>query len=140
MDEEPGTRGKKFLSWVDNRIIGPLLGSIITAIAAGKIVIQITGVQLSIGLTILVIVFIYVVMVISFYMGMIFPILALVHVFTKSTYPRWYLFFSNALMAPWLFFAWIDDRRRRKPSSEPTSSDVNALVQEIVQKRRETPH
>src|SRR5437763_14322169 len=104
MDEEELSRKRRFWAWLDNRIVGPLLGSLITAIAAGKIVIQITGAQLSIGLTILVILCIYVAMALSFYMGMLFPILALYHHFTKSKSPWWYRPFSNTLTAQVLFF------------------------------------
>ena len=139
MDEEELSRKRRFWAWLDNRIVGPLLGSLITAIAAGKIVIQITGAQLSIGLTILVILCIYGAMALSFYMGMLFPILALYHHFTKSKSPWWYRLFSNTLTAPVLFFARVFDRQWRKAQPKPAVPELNSLAQRIRAGKVKTP-
>ena len=74
----------KLLSWLDQRLIGPLIGALITAIAAGKVVIQITGVQFNIGLMVLLTLVLFLVIGVSFFLGMGYILLSFGSFFTKQ--------------------------------------------------------
>jgi len=67
MDQEQ--KSSRFFNWLYIPIIAPLIVIFFGSFITGKIIIQITGFQLSIGLSILVIFCIFIAMSISFYLA-----------------------------------------------------------------------
>lgn len=130
----------RFFKWVYAPLIAPtillLLGSVIT----GKIVIQISGFQMSIGITLIVILCIFTVMVGSFILGMGYVVLAVVNIFTKQKMPlifRIPMTITSFVLFP---FNWIYMRRhkRQRPPSEFTQRML-ARLQEKKEQQNEPP-
>lgn len=143
MNDESSKKHKVF-SWIDNRIIGPLLTSLIVATVTGKIVIRISGVQLSIGLTVLVIVCIYVAMGLSFTLGMFYMLFGIGTIFTKKKPPLFMRPFA-VLALPFLHLAnWISKRRyeafREKHPHPPSelAKRLSVKLQEKKEKKSDT--
>ena len=115
--QEPQQKTSKFLNWLDQRLIGPLLGALITAIVSGRIVILITGVQFNIGLMVLVTLIILVVMAVSFFLGMGYIILAFCSLFTKQKPPLPYRIVANISLIV-LFPLWLKHRKNKSVPGE----------------------
>lgn len=113
------TSSNKLLSWLDQRFIGPLIGALITAIAAGRVVIQITGVQFNIGLLVLLTLVLFVVIGVSFFLGMAYILLSFGSLFTKQKPPllhRIVARISFIVLFPW----WWKERKNTKLPDEST--------------------
>lgn len=133
-DKEP-----KFFKWVYAPLIAPAVLLVFGAIVTEKTVIRITGVQLNIGLTIAIIVFIYLVMVISFFLGMFYLPCSLLSYFTHVKMP-WYLhvFFRIASFPVALL---IRRKQKRWREQEQKRLSQNPLAQRVLQElKKESPH
>ena len=86
MEQEP-QKQSRFFTWLYIPIIAPLIVIFFGAIITGKVVIKISGFQLSIGVTLLIILCIFFVMIISFYLGMLYPFVAIYSIFLKENMP-----------------------------------------------------
>lgn len=116
-EQDPQQKSSKLLNWIDQRFIGPVIGALIAAIAAGRIVIQITGVQFTIGLLVLVTLVIIVVMGVSFFLGMGYILYTVVGLFTKQKPPLIYRVVANVMLIV-MFPLWWKERRNTLLSSE----------------------
>src|SRR5580700_2715282 len=124
---EQEKKPSRFFNWLYIPIIAPLVVIFFGSFIAGKIIIQITGFQLSIGLTILVIVCIFIAMVISFYVGMVFPIVAIFGFFVKDKreYPilfRMISGFALIVMFPFVLYEKLRQKRFGDQKSTPEGS------------------
>jgi hypothetical protein len=127
----------KVLSWLDQRLIGPLVGALITAIVAGRVVIQITGVQFNIGLMVLVALVMFVIMGISFFLGMGYILLYIFSIFTKQEPPMIYRIVARVSSIVLFPFWWKEWWKQRKNTSPPDESveQVLARVREKLESK-----
>lgn len=123
---------RKVLSWLDQRLIGPLIGALIAAIVAGRVVIQITGVQFNIGLMVLVALVMFVIMGVSFFLGMGYILLYFFSIFTKQEPPMIYRIVagvSSIVLFPLWWKEWWK-KRKNTSSSDESVEQVLARVRE----------
>src|SRR5258708_146768 len=78
MSEDAQKQPNKFLGGLWTTLLAPLIVALVLSALAGKIIISITGFQISIGMTILVILCIFLIMFISFYLGMYYFVVLIV--------------------------------------------------------------
>ena len=123
------------LSLITKIINAPLVILLLGALIAGKIVIQITGFQLSIGITLLVIFCIFIAMVGSFVLGIQYPFVALFSVWFKQKMPLHFRIISGILSV--LLFPWIWQERQQEKKYKASSSP---LAQTMVQNMRKKGH
>lgn len=118
-EQEPQPKQSKLLSWLDQRLVGPLIGALIAAIVGGRIVILITGVQFNIGLMVLVTLVILVVIGVSFFLGMSYVVFAFFGLFTKQKPPllhRIAATISMVVLFPLYWREWKEEKNRQPPS------------------------
>ncbi len=86
MSQEP-QKQSRFLLWIYLPLICPIIVGLTISYITGKIIIQITGVQFSIGLIVIVTAIIFVVQGVSFMLGMGYFVLGILSLFTKQKIP-----------------------------------------------------
>ena len=96
-------------------LIAPIVVGVVLAYLAGRLVIQISGLQLSIGLTIIVTLIILAVMVIAFFLGMGYLIFGFFSLFLRSEMPLIYRIATNLLLKPavWVYRRFLDEETRK---------------------------
>jgi|SRR5579884_1690539 len=132
MDKEPQNPLNRFFDSIYKNILAPLIVILLAAFITGKIVIQITGFQFSVGITLLIMLCIYIVMVLSFYLGMIFLVSLFFSLFMKNNMPRSFHVLSKfALIVLFPFLLYEKIRAKRYPVQQ------SEWTQQILQKSQE---
>ena len=112
MEQEP-QKQSRFFTWLYIPIIAPLIVIFFGAIITGKVVIKISGFQLSIGVTLLIILCIFFVLIISFYLGMLYPFVAIYSIFLKENMPLRFRILSRVASVILFPFIWLDRRQQK---------------------------
>src|SRR6266705_3534477 len=98
--------------------VAPVLVGILLAYFAGRIVIQITGFQISIGLSIIITLVFFIVIIISFFLGMGYLIFGFFNLFFRAEMPLIYRIATKLLLKPaiWIYsrFSSKEDREADK--------------------------
>src|SRR5579864_4733338 len=92
-----------FFKSIWTTLIAPIIVAIVIAYLAGRLVIQISGFQLSIGLTIIITLIFLAVMAISFFLGMGYLVFGFFSVIFRSEMPLIYRIATNYLLKPALW-------------------------------------
>ncbi len=119
-----------FFTSIWTTVIAPIVVSIVLAYLAGRLVIQISGFQLSIGLTIIVTLIILAVMVISFFLGMSYLIFGFLSLIFRSKMPLIYRIATNLLLKP---AAWVYSRFQDEEIREANSKDIAKAVAALAE-------
>src|SRR5256885_1314551 len=124
MAQEPKEREPRFFKWIYMPLIAPAILLVLGAIITGRIVISITGFQLSIGLTVLITLLIFAVMIISFFLGMGFFVVAIFSGIAKTKMPWPYRLIVpvvSVVIAPFVWFSKKRDKKQAPPAETDTS-------------------
>ncbi len=103
-----------FFKSIWTTLMAPIIVVTVAAYLAGRLVIQISGFQLSIGLTIMVTLIFLAVMVIFFFLGMGYLIFGFFSVIFRSEMPLIYRIATNFLLKPaaWVYMRFQDEETR----------------------------
>lgn len=103
-----------FFKSIWTNLIAPILVGIVLALLAGRLVIQISGFQISIGLTIIITLVFFIVIVISFFLGMGYLIFGFFSLIFRSKMPLIYRIATHVLLKPvlWMYNRFQDEETR----------------------------
>lgn len=103
-----------FFKSIWTTLIAPIIVGLVMALIAGRIVIQISGFQFSIGLTITIALVFFIVIVISFFLGMGYLIFGFFSLIFRSEMPLIYRIATNLLLKPalWVYMRFQDEETR----------------------------
>src|SRR6266849_6830570 len=109
-----------FFKSIWTTVIAPIVVSIVLAYLAGRLVIQISGFQLSIGLTIIITLIFLAVIIISFFLGMGYLIFGFLSLFLRSEMPLIYRIATKLLLKPavWVYSRFQDEETRKADSKD----------------------
>jgi hypothetical protein len=108
-------------------LIVPIILLIVGSIVVGKIVIQITGFQINIGITILVIITILITMLISFILGIGYLFFIIVSMITKSKMPLVYRIATSIFLPILRLYEWIYERGQSKEDQKADKADLEEI-------------
>ncbi len=132
-----------FFKSIWTNLIAPILVGIVLAALAGRLVIQISGYQISIGLTIIITLVFFIVIVISFFLGMGYLIFGFFSLIFRSEMPLIYRFATHFLLKPalWMYNRFQDEETREadKKDWEEVKAGI-AKYQERVKRDMERIH
>ncbi len=93
-----------FFKSIWTTLIAPILVGIVLAYLAGRFVIQISGFQISIGLTIIITLVFFIVIAISFFLGIGYLIFGFFSLFFRSEMPLIYRIVTHLFLKPAIWF------------------------------------
>lgn len=141
MNQEP-QKQSRFFTWLYIPIIAPLIVIFLGAIITGKVVIRISGFQLSVGVTLIIILCILFVMIVSFYLGMLYPLVVISRIFFKKNLPLRFRVLSQVATVILFPLFWFERRQQKsyKAPNNPFDDTHRELAQKIFQSIREKDH
>ncbi len=117
-----------FFKSIWTTLIAPIVVGVVVAYILGRVVIQITGFQISIGLTIIITLIFLAVMVTSFILGMGYLFFSFFSVIFRSEMPLIYRIATNFLLKPaaWVYSRFLDEETREADSKDIT--EIKAVL------------
>lgn len=139
MDQKP-FKQSPFFTWIYSPIIAPVVVGLVVALITGRFVIQITGFQFSIGITLIITLCIFLVIIVSFYLGMLYFIISLFGLFFKDQdIPLRFQILTK--VASFILFPiiWIQKRRRKNHPPSEFTKRMLARLQEKKEQQNKPP-